>query len=191
MQDQDRAQERDERPENQAEETTAADAAGADAAPESGSAEERIRELEHELGLARARYQDFRRRSEREQQKLRLLVAKDLWHQVLPIVDNFGAALSALDKGQDAEQVLVGVKMIHHMMERLLTDNGVQSIAAVGESFDPSVHEAIGREDSPEHAPNTVIAEIQRGYRLGDLVIRPAKVTVAQAAEENGDGSSR
>jgi molecular chaperone GrpE len=170
------------------------DAEAAEATPEgetSASAstpenhDEVITELEDELGRARARYQDYRRRIERDAPRQRKLVAKELWSQVLPIIDNFGAALSALDKGQDAEQVLIGVKMIHQMMERLLEDNGVKTIASVGETFDPHLHEAISREVSPDHSPNTIIAEVQRGYQLDDLIVRPAKVTVAQSASEN------
>lgn len=146
--------------------------------------DETITELKDELGRARARYQDYRRRVERDASRQRKLVAKELWGQILPIMDNFGAALDALDKGQDAEQVMIGVKMIHQMMERLLEDNGVQIIPSIGETFDPHLHEAIARAPSEDMAPNTVMTEVQRGYRMDELVVRPAKVTVVQSEED-------
>ena len=105
----------------------------------------------------------------------------------LPIVDNFGAAMASLDADQDPKNVLIGVKMIHEMLEKLLLDSGVCILKAEGETFDPSLHEAVGREETEQSDPNVILREVQRGYRLGDLVIRPSRVVVA-AAPATADG---
>lgn len=166
--------------ETAAETETAADApdAGGDADPAEPLRAE-IAALEDKLARTRAELQNYRRQSEKRLADERRFIARDLYAQMLPIVDTFGAAMGALEKGQDPANVLVGVKMIHQMLGKLLEDNRVQEIPTQDRAFDPDLHEAVARQESAEVEPNTVLAEVQKGYRMGDLVLRHARVIVA------------
>ena len=153
-------------------------------------------DMKDRLQRTLAEFQNFRRHTEKRVQDARRFSQRDLIADFLPIVDNFGAALQALDKGQDAQTVIVGVRMIHDMLIKTLTDRGVRPIAAeVGTVFDPEWHEALSRRETTEIAANTVVEVIQKGYTMDGLVVRHARVVVAvppvtapAKADVEGDG---
>ncbi|MEE9393358.1 MAG: nucleotide exchange factor GrpE [Planctomycetota bacterium] len=158
-----------------------------DAEAEGSDLESQLEELQDEVRRVRAEMQNFRRQSERRIADSRKFITKDIFLQVLPIVDNFDAAMKALDQGQDADNVLIGVKMIHEMLGKLLSDNQINRIGTADSVFDADLHEAVGREETEEAAPNTILLEIQGGYRLGDMVLRHARVNVAVAPSTEDD----
>lgn len=126
-----------------------------------------------------AEFQNFRKQSEKRQGELRKFVIKDLVFQLLPIIDSFQSARAALEQDQSVEQVKDGVRFIHDMMLKFLADNRIEAIPSTGALFDPSLHEAVACEPARTVELNRVIREIQRGFRLDDLVIRHARVAVA------------
>ncbi len=96
------------------------------------------------------------------------------------MTDNLDLALSAQGPAEDLKR---GVEMIHRQMIELLRRFGVTEVSAVGQPFDPTVHEAVAREESAEVKSPTVSAELRRGYKLHDRLLRPAMVKVAVPAE--------
>ncbi|MCB9832856.1 MAG: nucleotide exchange factor GrpE [Planctomycetes bacterium] len=140
---------------------------------------ETVQALKDRLQRLAAEYQNFRKQADKRSVESRRFVKRDLVQQLLPVVDNFGHAMQALEQGQDAQNVLFGVKMIHEMLGKFLEDNGVNTIKAVGTDFDPALHEAVSREETDEAPANKVLGEVQKGYVMGDLVVRHARVVVA------------
>ncbi len=150
---------------------------------------EEIAELRDRLQRTTAEFMNFRKQTEKRQKDARLFVRRDVFEQILPIVDNFGSAMKALDQGQDAKNVLIGVKMIHEMLEKLLTDNGIKPIVAVDKPFDPKMHEAVSQEEKEDVEPNVVLGEVARGYTMNDIVLRHARVVVSVAPKSEEDSS--
>jgi len=104
----------------------------------------------------------------------------DILAEILPIVDNFERALQA--PSSDTDSLRKGVELIHKQMHDFLRKRGVTPIEALGADFDPNFHQAVIHETSPLHREGEVIEELQRGYMLGDKLLRPAMVKVAKAA---------
>jgi molecular chaperone GrpE len=153
------------------------------------------RRLESELAVERERYlrlradfDNFRKRAERERGEIERYALAEPARELLPVVDNLERALAAQGSSEDLRR---GVEMILRQLEELLRRFGLTPVAALGERFDPSVHEAVMREESGEVSLPTVVAELQRGYRLNDRLLRPAMVKVVLPIEpqDSGDGS--
>jgi molecular chaperone GrpE len=104
----------------------------------------------------------------------------DVLRDLLPIVDNFERALQA--PSPEGEPLRKGVELIHKQMLDFLRKRGVTPLEALGADFDPNFHQAVIHETSPSHREGEVIEELQRGYMLGDKLLRPAMVKVAKAA---------
>ena len=155
-------------------------------AAEGGSEEvarlrEEIADLRDRSMRTLADFDNFRKRSERERQDLRRYALLEPMREFLTVMDNLDLALSA---GGSAEDLKRGVEMIHRQMAELLRRFGVQEVKAVGQPFDPTVHEAVAREESGEVRLPTVAAELRRGYILHDRLLRPAMVKVAVPVEQ-------
>jgi molecular chaperone GrpE len=131
-----------------------------------------------------AEFENFRKRFDRERTEIYQRTRAEVLLELLPVLDNFERALVSLEtSGDDAEALSQGVTLIHKQFKDAMTKMGLQPVESVGKSFDPNVHEAITVEPSDEHEENTIIEEFQRGYRLGDRLLRPARVKVAGAPE--------
>jgi len=132
-----------------------------------------------------AEFENYRKRVERERGELYQHGRDDVLLQFLPVVDNFERALSSLESSAgDAEALLHGVELIHKQFKDALSKLGLEAVEAVGQAFDPHVHEAVTMEATDKHKENTVIQEFERGYRIGDRLLRPAKVKVASSPEK-------
>jgi molecular chaperone GrpE len=127
-----------------------------------------------------AEFDNYRKRVERERRELADHLKADVLAEILPIVDNFERALQA--PTSDEEPFRKGVELIHKQMLDFLRKRGVKPIEALGTDFDPNFHQAVIHETSPSHREGEVIEELQRGYMLGDKLLRPAMVKVAKAA---------
>ena len=103
----------------------------------------------------------------------------------LAVVDNLERALASEGSVEDLKQ---GVEMILRQMGNLLTDSGVQRVAAIGQPFDPSVHEAVTRQEDPNVSAPTVSEELQSGYMMHERLLRPAVVKVSMPADRGDDG---
>ncbi|HKV42289.1 MAG TPA: nucleotide exchange factor GrpE [Blastocatellia bacterium] len=140
--------------------------------------------LYDQLLRRQAEFENFRKRQERERVEHYNRLRADLLLDLLPVLDNFERALVSLDKsGDDAQALGKGVELIHKQFTDALTKLGLQAVESLGHPFDPNLHEAITVEPTDEHEENTIIEEFQRGYKLGDRLLRPARVKVAGSPE--------
>jgi molecular chaperone GrpE len=133
-------------------------------------------QLRDRLARLQAEFDNARKRAEREKADFRDFATANVIEQFLPVADNFELALKATGS---AEQLRSGVELIVKQMEEILNKMQVTPVPAVGQEFDPRVHEALGtveRTDMPDHF---VAEEVRRGYKLRDRLLRPALVRVA------------
>ena len=128
-----------------------------------------------------ADFDNYRKRAERERAEVRRHAAAETIVDFLDVGDNLERALAA---GGSADDLKLGVEMILHQLEDLLRRHGVERVPALGEAFDPTVHEAVSRREDAEVGEARVVEEMQAGYRLHDRLLRPARVVVAVPAEE-------
>ena len=136
-------------------------------------------ELKDRLLRTAAEFQNYRNRVDRERRELLDSAGSEVLLELLPIVDNFERALQA-PATAGAESLRKGVELIHRQMLDLLRKRGVTPITAVGADFDPRFHQAVIHEASDTHREGEVVEELQRGYTLGDRLLRPAMVKVAK-----------
>lgn len=129
-----------------------------------------------------AEFDNYRKRVDRERREQADYIAADTLRELLPIVDNLERALEAPAEGS-VEAYRRGVELIHRQMLDLLRKRGVTPIEALGADFDPTLHQAVIHEVSAGHREGEVMQELQRGYRLGERLLRPAMVKVAKSGE--------
>jgi molecular chaperone GrpE len=134
---------------------------------------------EHDMYLrALADFENYRRRVDRDRAKTAASGKREIILSLLEVLDGFDRALPYL--ADAPATVAEGIRALHRRLLDLLDAQKVTPLKTVGEPFDPAVHEAIGAVPSDGHPPGTVADEVQRGYRLGDELLRPARVHVAQ-----------
>ena len=134
---------------------------------------------EHELYLrALADFDNYRRRVERERASSTHAGKRELVLPLLEVLDDFDRALEHL--GDASEWVSSGFDAIYRRLNSILEAQGIVPYESLGDRFDPVRHEAVGLTESQDVEPGTVVAELSRGYRWGDEVLRPARVRVAQ-----------
>jgi molecular chaperone GrpE len=143
-----------------------------------------LAESKDAVARRQADFENYRKRMERERGETYNRVVLDLVRKLLPVVDNLGRALDAersleAKESKEFRHFLHGVELIGKQLNELLESFGVEPIAAVGERFDPHIHEAVVTEPSDKHEPDTVVEELARGYRIGDRLLRPAMVKVS------------
>jgi molecular chaperone GrpE len=137
--------------------------------------------LQDRLLRSAAEFDNYRKRMDRERRDLSEFAAADILMDLLPILDNFERALQA-PAGGDADAFRKGVELIHKQMLDLLRKRGVKPVEALGADFDPNFHQAVIHEVSADHREGEVMQEMQRGYMLGDRLLRPAMVKVAKSS---------
>ena len=141
-------------------------------------------ELKDRLARRQADFENYRKRVDRERNDTYNRVVADVAAKVLGVLDNLKRALETeasveATESDEFRHFLSGVDLIYKQLSGVLEALGVKPIVAVGEQFDPHIHEAVVTEPSEEFEPDTVIQEIRTGYRMGDKLIRPALVKVA------------
>ena len=140
--------------------------------------------LYDQLLRRQAEFENYRRRVDRERGETYTRARAEVLLELLPVIDNFERALASLENsGGDAESLRHGVELIHKQFKDALTKFGLEPVESVGQTFDPHVHEAVTIEPTDKHKENTIIEEFQRGYKLGEKLLRPAKVKVASSPE--------
>lgn len=163
-----------------AEETaeTGAEAATAEGAAEGlNEARAQVAELNNRLLKAHAEYENYRRRVQREKEELALYANQKLVLNLLPVLDNLERALASPAVEGD-EKLRQGVELTARSFRDMLAKEGVTPIEAVGQPFDPNIHEAVMTVESADHEDGVVVTEFQKGYKMGDRVIRPSMVQV-------------
>lgn len=128
---------------------------------------------------ALAEFQNYKRRTEREMSERYQNGTFDVLMNLLSVVDDFERALSSLPDDSKDQPWVSGVSLIHRKLQKMLDDYQVEAIDPVGEMFDPNQHQAIGADDDTDAASGTVTATLQKGYKSGDRILRPALVKVA------------
>jgi molecular chaperone GrpE len=157
---------------------------GAEVASEQSSIETlaKERDVNFEKYLrAQAELETARRRWRQEMDELRKYQALPLVKDLLPSLDNLRRAVDAANTGATVESLRTGVEMVLKQFDDTFMKHGARPIAALGEPFDPNLHEAITQIPTADQAPMQVVLEAERGYQMHDRVVRPSKVGVAVA----------
>jgi len=128
---------------------------------------------------AQADFDNFRRRTLKEKEDLAQYASMKLITQLLPVLDNFERALQTAGEAAEGDSFAKGVDMIYRQLSQVLEAEGLKPMDAVGQPFDPELHQAIMRVESEEHEEGIVLEAVQTGYVLKDKVIRPAMVKVS------------
>jgi molecular chaperone GrpE len=139
--------------------------------------QEQVVEDDRLLRLA-ADFENYKKRAARERQEYVALANERLLKELLPVLDDLERALSAAEQHEEA-QLEEGVRLVHRSLASLLQRNGIEEIATDGK-FDPHVHEALLAQPAEDREQGDVLDVIQKGYRLGERVVRPARVIVAE-----------
>lgn len=162
---------------------------------QAGRLRSRLEELSEQLGKEQrdkqtlvdqllrrqAEFENYRKRTEREKLDLYARARADVCVELLPVLDNFERALAhgGAAEGEVADGLVGGLELVHKQFRDLLAKCGLETIPTVGEKFDPDLHDAVMTEEASEVEENVIVEEFQRGYRLGNKVLRPSKVKVA------------
>ena len=165
----------------------------AEASPASDSSD-RLQQLEKELQTLKAEHEtlqsqymriaadfdNFRKRQSRDQDDLRQQLVCSTLSEILPVVDNFERARQQLNpEGEEAQALHRSYQGLYKQLVEVLKQQGVARMEVVGQEFDPTLHEAVLREESTEHPEDVVTEELQRGYHLNGRVLRHAMVKVS------------
>ncbi len=128
-----------------------------------------------------ADFDNYRKRQAQERENLIKFGTENALKSMLEVLDNFERGQKALENVDDCEKVKESFNLVHKQVFDALTKLGLEEIKAIGEEFDPNFHEAVMQTPTSEHPEHTVINELQKGYKLGDKVLRPTLVNVATA----------
>ncbi len=126
--------------------------------------------------------ENYKKRAARERQDAIKYATESLMQKLLPVLDNFEAALAAVQQGnaESTQSLLTGVSMIQQQLKSVLTESGLEEIESHGKPFDPNIHEAVSQAESAEHPEGHVMQQLRKGYRLRERLLRPATVVVAK-----------
>ena len=126
-----------------------------------------------------ADFDNFRKRTQKEKEDFAKYASSKLITELLPIIDNFGRAITAAGDIADSDSFAKGVGMIFRQLEGVLKAEGLEPMETVGQPFNPEFHQAIMQVESDEYEEGIVVEEVQKGYILKDRVLRPAMVKVS------------
>ncbi len=131
-----------------------------------------------------ADFDNFRKRARREVDDARRGGREDLLKELLPVFDNLERALQSAQRATDVKGVADGLGMVLKQFEATLGKIGITKVPTLGSPFDPALHEAIQQIETDEHAPGTIVAEVQPGYQQAEKLVRAAMVVVAKPKAE-------
>jgi len=142
-------------------------------------------DLQDQLLRLRAEFANYQKRSKTQADQNQAYAVGGLALDLLSVLDNFERAMEAgKGAGPAAKSIVDGLDMVHRQLLAALGKHGLEPIDAIGHPFDPNQHEALMKQPSKEHPEGTVVAELGRGYRLKDRVLRPTKVAVSTTSSE-------
>jgi molecular chaperone GrpE len=136
-------------------------------------------ENHNRLLRSQADFDNFRRRTRQEREDLTKYASSKLIESLLPAFDNLERALQSSKGNSDFESLAKGLEMVFRQMEQTLSQEGLQTIEAVGQPFDPELHQAVMQEEVEGTDPGIVVQELQKGFKLKDKVLRPSMVKVS------------
>ena len=138
-----------------------------------------IEELQDRLKRQMAEFDNFRKRTEKEKSAMYEVGAKDIIEKILPVIDNFERGLSAVTEEQKDDSFVTGMEMVYKQIMTTLDGVGVKVIEAVGQEFNPDLHNAVMHVEDESLGENIVAEELQKGYMYRDSVVRHSMVKVA------------
>lgn len=141
---------------------------------------EKIEDLEDRVKRQMAEFDNFRKRTEKEKSTMFESGAKSVVEKILPVVDNFERGLAALSEEEQKAPFAEGMSMVYKQLMTELEGLGVKPIEAVGQEFNPELHNAVMQVESEEYGEGIITQELQKGYLYGDSVVRHSMVAVAQ-----------
>ena len=141
--------------------------------------DEQIAELTDKLKRQLAEFENFRNRTDKEKSQMYAVGAKDVIEKILPVIDNFERGLKSIPEDQKGGPVASGMEMIYKQLITVFSDLGVTPIEAVGQEFDPNLHNAVMHAEDEGLGENIVAEEFQKGYKYKDTVLRHSMVKVA------------
>jgi molecular chaperone GrpE len=149
------------------------------------AAEQKCEEYYDRLLRASAEFDNYKKRTTREMRDVVRYANEKLFKEIINVVDNLERAIkSAEQEGKEDDPLLQGVRLTLNEVEKILERHKVEPIKSLGETFDPNFHQAMMQQESADHPANTVISEMQKGYKLHDRLLRPAMVVVSKAKAE-------
>ena len=137
-------------------------------------------QIHDQLLRTMADFQNFRKRTQQEQGLIRQYATESLIMTLLPVMDNFERTVAAAEKGAPIESLISGVRATEKQFRFIIEQQGITKIQSVGQPYDSDLHEAIGTVSGTDHPSETVVEEVEPGYKMGDKVIRHSKVRVAE-----------
>lgn len=149
--------------------------------------DQEIAELKDKYLRSLADSENARKRIRQQSEESVRIQREALLRELLPIVDDLERAVDAASGGGNGKSIVEGVEMVLRSIHDLLRGQGVIQVSAIGQRFDPMRHEAVDQIESSTEEPNTIVREFNRGYLIGERVLRPARVTVAKAIEPDKD----
>jgi len=178
--------EEEKQPENAAQDGAIASEPNCEESPEDPlkALEQEKNELADRLLRTMAEFDNYRKRVTREKEGLVKYGIERIALEILPVVDNFERALEPSQQATDVDPVIDGLKMILKQLVTALEKFEIKPFNSIGEQFSPEIHEAMAQQEHPDHADNTVIEQLQKGYMLGKKMLRPARVIVSRAPAE-------
>lgn len=142
--------------------------------------DEKIEELTDRVARQMAEFENFRKRTEKEKSQMFETGAKSIIEKILPVIDNFERGLAAVPENEKDSPFVDGMDKIYKQMLKELENAGVTPIEAVGQEFDPELHNAVMQVESEEYESGIVAQELQKGYKYRDTVVRHSMVAVVQ-----------
>lgn len=138
-----------------------------------------IEEMQDRLMRQMAEFDNFRKRTEKEKSAMYEVGAREMIEKILPVLDNFERALAAVPEEEKGSSFAEGVEMIYKQFIKTLEDAGVEMIEAVGQQFNPDVHNAVMHIEDEAYGENEISQELQKGYKYRGTVVRHSMVQVA------------
>lgn len=138
-----------------------------------------IEELQDRLKRQMAEFDNFRKRTEKEKSTMYEVGARDIVEKILPVLDNFERGLASIPEDAKGTSFANGVEMIYKQFVKTLEDAGVETIEAVGQQFDPNLHNAVLHVEDEAFGENEISQELQKGYKYRGTVVRHSMVQVA------------
>lgn len=155
------------------------------ATDETAELKARIESLEDSLLRAKADFQNLQRRSAAERSEAIRYANADLLKSLLNVLDDFDRSMDAAEVSDNKDAVIDGVRLVHDNLMKALKDAGLEQVDALGQPFDPNIHEALLQQPTDDFPPGTVVDQVARGYRLRDRVLRPARVIVSKPRDQS------
>ena len=138
--------------------------------------------LKDQLLRTAADFDNFRKRARKDLEDVERRAKENVLSEVLSVIDNLERAVAASESATDAQAVASGVKLVLKSFEDVAQRIGLERVSALGQKFDPNLHDAVQQVETAEHEPGTVMTEVLPGYRLGPKLLRAALVVVAKQA---------